>query len=222
MVMQWKCSDVHHHQLIFCGLEPWSSYLSCPQSVHLFFGRWLDKANGRTWCPVVHYIGFFFSKNVNPMCNGYAMKVLRYAPSSTYLLRARTRSFDDDWTKQIAWPEVRSSTLLNYSPARSYAMKVLRYASSSTYPLRTRTMKQLSIWPLICPLKCCFFGEDQAKSLAGPEVRSSTLLNSSSVRMSTHCTMVMQWKCSDMHHHRLIFCGLEPWSSYLYGPWSVH
>ena len=88
-----KCSDMHQHQLIFCGLEPWSSHLSGPQSVPILF---LDK--------------------------------------------------------------------------------------------------------------------DQAKPLVYLKFKSSIILDSSSIRMSTRCPVVMQWKCSDMHHHRLIFCGLEPWS----------
>ena len=97
-VMQWKCSDMHHHRRIVCGLEPWSNHYLVPDlSIKgLVFERRPGQATGQTQAPVVHYIEFFFSKNVNPWCNGNAMKVLRYAPSSTYLLRARTM-------KQSSW-----------------------------------------------------------------------------------------------------------------------
>ena len=117
--------------------------------------------------------------------------------------------------RPLTRPEVRSSTILDSSSLRmsNHGAMVRQWNCSSTYLLRTRTMKQLSIWSLICPLKVSFLYEEQAKSI---------ILNYSSVRTSTHCAMVMQWKCSDMHHHWLIFCWLKPWSSYLSGTWSVH
>ena len=93
-------------------------------------------------------------------------------------------------------------------------MKVLRYAPSSNYLLQAWTMKQLSPRFLVW-----FLDHDWTKQMAQLKIQLSTILDSSSLRMWTYCALVMQWNCSD---HWLIFCGLEPWSSYLSGPWSVH
>ena len=178
-------------------------------------------------------------KIVNPLGNVYTIKVLRYGPSLAYLLQARTIKQCSSLNPVIQlsfriapipkgvtfvyqrWPYFQMVGKIINPLSSGYLLKVLRYAPSLTYVLRARTMKQLPPWFLVSPLKSWLLDDDWTKQMAGSEVLSSTIFDPSSVRMSNQSAVAMKWKCSDMRHHRFIFCGLEPWIWSLICPLNV-
>ena len=141
-------------------------------------------------------------KIVNPLCNVYTIKMLRYAPLLTYLLWARTIKQSSSlnpviqlsfWIAPIpkGWDTCQPEAAIFPNVQKDY-QPIVQWLSNESAQICTiidNIFCGLEPWSSVCPLKGWFLDDHWTKQMAGLEVRSSTIFDASSLRMQP----IVQW-----------------------------